>query len=238
MKLHTQTSFLAALFAALLSSCSDSSSAGDADSFDAAVVCPAEGLNAYGESNRGSFVDARDGRVYKYTTIGNQVWMAENLKYEAPYSECFSKIENYCDSVGRFYKFKNGMSDRELLETVCPSGWHVPSTDEWAILYFNLGENANASLRAGATIPFDSSLFRASANFFAETTDDCGFSVLPKPFDLEDSTAVPPYRYISPDFGTSTFESVVALYGCTIGTQGFAFFRNPGSSKAIRCVKD
>ena len=43
------------------------------DTFDAAVVCPADGMNAYGEPNRGTFTDVRDGQVYKYTTIGNQV---------------------------------------------------------------------------------------------------------------------------------------------------------------------
>lgn len=202
MKLHTQTSFLAALFAALLCSCSsDGSSAGDADSFEAAVVCPAEGLNAYGDPNRGTFTDSRDGRVYKYTTIGNQVWMAENLKYEAPYSTCFTLIENYCDSIGRFYNFNlNGgyisEIDRELLDSVCPSGWHVPSTDEWAILYFFLGESAEASLRAKVATPIDSAILIGSAFYFAEEgTDACGLGVQPQPFVLDDSAGGGPLYF-------------------------------------------
>ena len=34
-----------------------------------------DGYNAYGMPNRGTFVDERDGQVYSYTTIGDQVWM-------------------------------------------------------------------------------------------------------------------------------------------------------------------
>ena len=67
----------------------------DADEgFDASSVCPAEGTNAYGMPNRGTFVDERDGRVYKYTTIGDQVWMAENLKYAADSTVCFDEKES------------------------------------------------------------------------------------------------------------------------------------------------
>ena len=57
-------------FVALLSACSDNvSSADDEESFDASAVCP--------ENLRGTFTDERDGQVYKYTTIGSKVWMAE-----------------------------------------------------------------------------------------------------------------------------------------------------------------
>lgn len=52
--------------------CSDNGSS--AEAFNAAKVCP--------ESGRGTFVDERDGQEYRYTTIGNQVWMAQNLNYD------------------------------------------------------------------------------------------------------------------------------------------------------------
>ena len=58
----------------VFASCSDNSSS--VEVFDAARVCP--------ESGRGTFTDSRDGQVYKYTTIGNQVWMAQNLSYSIP----------------------------------------------------------------------------------------------------------------------------------------------------------
>ena len=65
--------------------CSENSSS--ASDFDAARICP--------ENLRGTFIDERDGQVYKYTTIGNQIWMAENLNYDSPHSYCADNVEKY-----------------------------------------------------------------------------------------------------------------------------------------------
>ena len=46
-------------FLMLLTACSTDSDDSDDDSFDASVVCPAEGTNAYGMPNRGTIVDER-----------------------------------------------------------------------------------------------------------------------------------------------------------------------------------
>lgn len=55
---------------------------------------------------QGELIDGRDGNVYKTITIGNQVWMAENLR------------------------FSDGKYTWTVAQDVCPGGWHLPSQDE------------------------------------------------------------------------------------------------------------
>ena len=125
----------------LLLACSENSSSSEPEepkyTFDAAVVCPAEGLNAYGEPNRGTFTDARDRQEYKYVTIGSQVWMAENLNYNdiLPRDMSWGWLSFCADSAcskGRLYV-------DTLALTICPSGWHLPSEDEFLKLLDTVG---------------------------------------------------------------------------------------------------
>lgn len=79
---------------------------------------------------KGSFTDPRDGRKYKYTTIGKQIWMAENLNYAGKNDEigvCYDKKPENCEKYGALYTWKEA-------EKICPSGWHLPSKDEWEAL--------------------------------------------------------------------------------------------------------
>ncbi len=233
MKFHTQTSFFTALLAALLSSCSsDSSSADDADSFDAAVVCPAEGLNAYGEPNRGTFTDSRDGRVYKYTTIGSQVWMAENLNFNAPYSACYDNSESFCDTYGRFYSLlmsgkASGLFDQALLDTVCPVGWRVPSVEDWTILAFNMGgwDAGAARLRNADSL----------GGVYVPGTDDCGFNSLPAGYLLQNGSneLVREYSF----YWTSTAKTTLFAYEVAIYDDRMQFLNN-AAKVSIRCIKN
>ena len=224
-----------ALFAVLFSACAeDSASAPEepVDTFDANVVCPAEGVNAYGEPNRGTFTDARDGQVYKYTTIGNQVWMAENLKFDAPYSLCYDEIEGFCDTFGRFYSLHvNGelfdLLDQELLDTICPAGWHVPSVDEWNILIDNVGGEKKAINR-----------LYSSSNFgerYRPGTDDCGFSSLPAGYWLLDGNLFS--SYVISVYWTSSAKNLQTSYICYFSTTGIEYGVNH-PKMSIRCVKN
>ncbi|MBR2273015.1 MAG: hypothetical protein IJ912_12045 [Fibrobacter sp.] len=233
--INSHISLTCVLFsAALFSACFDngSSASNESDTFDASIVCPTVGMNAYGEPNRGTFTDVRDGQVYKYTTIGNQVWMAENLKFDAPYSVCYDKIDGFCDTFGRFYSLHEngkefGLFDQELLDTICPAGWHVPSVNEWSVLANNMGEEAKAVSR-----------LRSSENFgekYKPGTDDCGFNSLPAGYWINggDISVV----YITSDYWTSTAKNLGATFSSWFSSNGISFEVNQ-PKMSIRCIRN
>lgn len=85
----------------------------------------------------GTFIDSRDNHEYKWITIGNQTWMAENLAYKAP-KGAWTYLDNNdnASKYGYLYNF-------ETAQNVCPDGWHLPSKKEWEELKTYIEENAS-----------------------------------------------------------------------------------------------
>lgn len=103
----------------------------------------------------GSFTDSRDNETYRWVKIGNQVWMAENLRATV-YNDGTS-IPNETENLkwksmttGAYCYYMNESSYKAIYgclynwyavntSKLAPRGWHVPTTSEWETLQRFLG---------------------------------------------------------------------------------------------------
>jgi uncharacterized protein (TIGR02145 family) len=80
----------------------------------------------------GSFTDTRDGQTYKTVKIGNQVWMSQNLNYAIAEDSWTLPNDSDGKKYGRFYTW-------ESAKKAVPTGWHLPTKEEFETLAANLG---------------------------------------------------------------------------------------------------
>jgi uncharacterized protein (TIGR02145 family) len=143
-----------------------------------------------------------DGNEYEIVIIGNQIWMAENLrttKYNdgTPIPTGHSNAQWEALTTGAYSVYPHSSisglnSDAEVLEAygalynwyavetgnLCPTGWRVPTDAEWTTLTDYVGEAsvAGGKLKSTRTAP-DAHPRWGSPNTSA--TDEYGFSALP-----------------------------------------------------------
>lgn len=131
-----------------------------------------------------------DGNEYATIQIGNQVWMAENLrttKYcngdpipnvtdNTQWSELMTGAwsynnndSQYNNTYGKLYNWY-ALNDAR---NICPCNWHVPSDAEWTVLTDYLG----GEIVAGGKMKSTGTLYWDSPN--TDATNESGFSGLP-----------------------------------------------------------
>jgi len=121
--------------------------------------------------NSGTFTDSRDSKSYKWVRIGDQVWLAENLKYDAPGSYCFGADNANCARYGKLYDWVTAMGLPESCNStsceiqpnhkgICPNDWHIPEDKEfYPIKTFDsvtlTDNNGFAALKGGKWSAYD-----------------------------------------------------------------------------------
>ena len=202
-----------------------------------------------------------DGNVYQVVEIGDQCWMAENLKVtHYRNSETVPNVIDdwiwfelstgaYCNydnnggnvsTYGRLYNWYAVMDSRGL----APEGWHVPSDEEWKQLEMYLGMSQAAADSTGLRGVDEGGKLKESGTVHwnapnTGATNESGFTALPGGYRDQDG------RFF--DMGSTTF-----FWASTVYDIYFAWLRNMGynSSKiarswnfkrgglSVRCVKD
>ena len=128
-----------------------------------------------------------EGNYYETVLIGDQCWMAENLK-STKYADGtdISSVGSLHDNgdYGNVYNWAaimNGSGSSSTnpsgVQGVCPTGWHVPSSSEWTELETTLGAiNAGRKLKK-----YDNLWTQNSTHANAGYNDDnaSGFNAIP-----------------------------------------------------------
>jgi len=136
------------------------------------AVATAEETAAESQPSGGTLTDPRDSKTYKTVKIGEQVWMAENLNFEAKGSMCNGELERVYDEASEDYIYKpsKGSPDKiqancqkygrlyewETAMKACPSGWHLPSNAEWDKLLHYVDSTTN-----GTKSPYNESIYES-----------------------------------------------------------------------------
>jgi uncharacterized protein (TIGR02145 family) len=172
---------------------------------------------------------------FKTVVIGEKRWMAENLNVQTESgSWCYGNSADSCNKYGRLY-------DWATAKTVCPTGWHLPSRQEWDHLAESVGgtkasyyDDWHDWLKAGKALKSQSGW-----NNNRNGTDTYGFSALPGGYRNDDGIFSNAGDYGA--WWTATEYDSDSAYG-----RGMYYFddrvgegsSNKGYGSSVRCVKD
>jgi len=198
-----------------------------------------------------------DGNVYETVQIGDQLWMAENLKVthyndgtEIPtgYSDddwaglstgayaVYGDNESNADTYGYLYNWYAVDDDRG----VCPASWHVPTDGEYTALSDYLGGTsvAGGKLKECTEGSCPESEYWYSPNTGA--TNESGFTALPGGahyyyYGYYDHMGYYGYFWSSTEFSNSN-PGYRSLYSGN--SEIYRYFNYKRSGFSVRCIRD
>jgi len=169
---------------------------------------PCEGVNDYG---------------YGTVAIGSQCWMASNLNTSV--GVCYNNNSSNCNIYGKLYTWAEAIAE-------CPTGWHLPSEEEWDVLTDHLGG-------------FEVAANALKGTSFAGGTNSTGFNI--KPGGVWDSS----YNGCNCFSGINEYTQYWTSTSTAHGSPGAAWMRHFNSSnevgrtnnwkpwrRYVRCIRD
>ena len=209
-----------------------------------------------------SFVDNRDGQVYKTVKIGNQVWMAENLNYADSVrtpsllgrSWCFGNTSENCAVAGRLYTWAAAIDSVNIatdkndpqncgfgkictlsnnVRGICPEGYHLPDSTEWHTLIATAGGEDVAG-----------KILKSRIGWYGEEvtwngSDDYGFSANPIGFMYRNESFTEDRRFaefwgMTEEVGDERFAMILDLFLSTADISSSI----KDSGNFVRCIKN
>ncbi len=216
--------------------------------------------------NLGQLIDSRDNNVYKTIKIGNQEWMAENLRYlpevnnksgyyvyyfQGADEELAKATEEY-NIYGVLYSLDRALGDSGRIETerneiqgICPDGWHLPGKEEWEEMRDYLIDNGynydgtNTFNKIGKALSNENGWWNYSASGAPGNND------FPEMQNSTGFSALPPSGTYDNDPDFYAIHSRAFWWSSTNGEHWYIDYRFSGlysdkerGSFAVRCVKD
>ena len=204
-----------------------------------------------------------DEKTYKTVTIGTQTLMAENLNVGAMVlgsadqsndgvieKYCYSDTETSCTIDGGLYQWSEAMglpsscnsfscasqihSDHH--QGICPSGWHLPTDEEWDVLVNSLGGND----LAGKTMKLNTTGYASWDDSIYNDGNSSGFSALPVGFrfSLGNWSNRGNYAFF---WSASEYNGSVAWFR-RLGSNNASVSRSSSGGKtngfSLRCLRD
>jgi len=195
-----------------------------------------------------------EGLSYPTIEIGTQCWFKKNLNVGTQISHfqnmtdngvkekwCYDNLTASCNIYGGLYQWNEVMQYLSLpgAQGLCPTGWHIPSKDEWDKLISLLGGTSNA----GGKLKEQGTTHWLSPNTGASNSS--GFAALGN-----GSTGTGPYpsndlKLTSTLWSSTEFSSTVAYYCkmyydnkiCEWPMPNYGYFWKDGGA-GIRCIKN
>jgi uncharacterized protein (TIGR02145 family) len=116
------------------------------------------------------FLDIRNSETYNLVEIGSQCWMSRNMNYSTEGSWCYGNSNANCEKYGRLYNFQTA-------KTVCPSGFALPTDDNFKILEREIGMTQEDANKTGWRGTEEGNKVKNKTGW--DGNNDSGFTALP-----------------------------------------------------------